>query len=712
MNDYIAVFVVALAAFVLGGYGTWLIGVFRRKKQAVSFGAPIFEDTHVAAFVWRGDFSYVTANAKANELLASLQMKGDTERFLREHFWQSGQTVAITSLCAVGTRVVSFHGRSLTLSTSIADSRNDKPLLLTFVTDAEDNDDSENELERKERYYRENTANHIKLLADIDIYTLSLTKDGDNWLVQMPFETKSALGFSEGNHLPLAAFSSRIVERYYTDIVAKIASVTSGEKDGFNMETELYVSRRGESRQFLLKAAALETPFTTPEEISFLLIDTEYQRERYSGMFGDVIDKETGLLNQKGFISGANAALAELSHATMLAVRINKLSQVQSLFGTGAAGQLLGCFSNAVTKTLHGRYVAGRMGYDTIGVLASFSSKDRVEEYAELLKDVIHEFCANTSVNSELINYIDFNVGACFRSLDGSDDVPTFYSSASVMLYIGDSREEQLCRFYEENIEREFYEREKTAKEITVALRENEYMLWFQPKINFDTWKMFAVEALIRWKHPTRGLLFPAAFLPEAQHCGMLARIDRWSLKSAFLQAKAWEKKGFSRLRVSINLSVDFLLQRGFFDIVKHTLDETGVRPEMIEFEIAETFIEGNLEGLKGVLSRVKELGITLVFDNFGAGYNSYHILEELPFDHLKIDRSLTSGIVANSEALEKIVSINETAKAFDITVLCEGIETEEQADLLCDLGVKDFQGYYCGKPMTAAMIEKNFLKI
>jgi EAL domain-containing protein (putative c-di-GMP-specific phosphodiesterase class I) len=244
-------------------------------------------------------------------------------------------------------------------------------------------------------------------------------------------------------------------------------------------------------------------------------------------------------------------------------------------------------------------------------------------------------------------------------------------------------------------------ERFRLETEIRQAVERSEFCLWYQPIVSLDTHVVSGYEALIRWRHPERGLLAPAAFLTAAEQMGLMTIIDEWALREGCRQARAWhlerpERESFS---VSVNLSAKAFGIPSLVSLVADVLHETGLPPHMLRLEITEGVAIADPERTASILADLRRLGVRVSLDDFGTGYCSLSYLQQLPVDTLKIDRSFVSRIGSGpSEIIQLIVGL---AKTLHLDVVAEGAETAEQVAYLDQLGCGFGQGFYFSEPQA-----------
>jgi diguanylate cyclase (GGDEF)-like protein len=238
---------------------------------------------------------------------------------------------------------------------------------------------------------------------------------------------------------------------------------------------------------------------------------------------------------------------------------------------------------------------------------------------------------------------------------------------------------------------------------LALALKQDELVLYYQPKVNMRTGKVVGVEALLRWQHPENGLMPPGAFLPQAEHDDLIIDIGNWVIRQALDQIAAW-KSHHLNVTISINIAARHLQRTDFVDTLKALLEaQPGARPEQIEIEILESAALENTGHVQQVMDACRELGVSFALDDFGTGYASLAYLREIPAEVLKIDRSFVNDILDDSDAMILVEGVIGLAKAFRRVVVAEGVETAEHGLMLMRLGCDIAQGYGIARPMPAA---------
>ena len=237
--------------------------------------------------------------------------------------------------------------------------------------------------------------------------------------------------------------------------------------------------------------------------------------------------------------------------------------------------------------------------------------------------------------------------------------------------------------------------------ELRKALERNEFVVYYQPKINIKTGSITGLEALVRWKHPNRGLISPNHFISFAEETGLIVPIGEFVLREACIQCVSWKALGFPPIPVSVNLSTRQLLQTNFVSTVEKIIKEAKINPELLELEITESMTM-DIDRSLGILNKLKSLKVKISVDDFGTGYSSLNYIRMLPIDRVKIDQSFIKDMILNPGNVAIVATIINMAHNLRLEVTAEGVELEEQVKYLQSNDCDEIQGYYFSKPLPA----------
>ena len=239
------------------------------------------------------------------------------------------------------------------------------------------------------------------------------------------------------------------------------------------------------------------------------------------------------------------------------------------------------------------------------------------------------------------------------------------------------------------------------------SIENEEFVVHYQPQVEIDSLQITGVEALVRWRHPQLGLLPPAQFVPLAEDTGLIAPIGECVLRAACLQGRSWQDKGFSSMRMAVNISARQFQQQDIAQMVVRILEQTGMAPECLDLELTESSIMNDADFAIKVLSGLKAMGVKISIDDFGTGFSSLSYLKRLPIDCLKIDQSFVRDATTDPDDAALVMAIITLAHNLRLTVVAEGVETEEQLGLLRLLRCDELQGYLFSRPLPAESLEE-----
>lgn len=415
------------------------------------------------------------------------------------------------------------------------------------------------------------------------------------------------------------------------------------------------------------------------------------------------VDEMTGLLNRDGFMREGKALLNHIhsradGEAAMIVFDVDKLRLINTLFGTDSGDSVVCAFADALKSIAGKGDVIGRVDTDDFALLTRLHGRNAdmvAESFAKTLPGFIK--------NDQMREQVNYYAGIC--RYDGADDIYTLFNKANLCLLT--HGENQRVSEFTSDMESRMVENEIMRSEMLDALENGQFELYYQPKVSFKTGEMMGVEALIRWHHPVKGFIPPCDFIPLAEQFGIITKIDEWGLITACRQGKAWHDMGLPDIKISVNMSQAQFVRTDVYSTVVHALSETGFEPSRLEIEVTETMAMIDVEHTVAVLNRIHELGVLISMDDFGTGYSSLASLKTIPFDVLKIDRSLVCDVNDNDTSRRITSAIVAMGKALKMIVLAEGVETDEQSKLLTDLGCDLAQGYYYSKPRPAGDIAK-----
>ncbi|MFK8067612.1 MAG: EAL domain-containing protein [Gammaproteobacteria bacterium] len=302
--------------------------------------------------------------------------------------------------------------------------------------------------------------------------------------------------------------------------------------------------------------------------------------------------------------------------------------------------------------------------------------------------------------------HVSASIGITTYPKDGHD-AETLIKNADMAMYHAKEKGKNVYSYYQESMNIAAFERLNLQNELRQALANNEFVLFYQPQVDLNNGEIVSVEALIRWRHPTKGLISPIRFIPIAEQSELIVPIGEWVLKEACKQVRIWRQAGHTDLCVSVNASASQLHRHDLKEVISETLISNDLPAEALEIELTETTISNSEEIVIETLTAIKSLGVRIAMDDFGTGYSSLSYLNKLPIDKIKVDRSFVQKITSNTTQAPIITAILAMAHSLDLPVTAEGVELQAQVDFLKDKGCGLIQGYLISHPVSADEISR-----
>jgi EAL domain-containing protein (putative c-di-GMP-specific phosphodiesterase class I) len=280
-----------------------------------------------------------------------------------------------------------------------------------------------------------------------------------------------------------------------------------------------------------------------------------------------------------------------------------------------------------------------------------------------------------------------------------------------LLCYEAKQRGRNNYQFFRHEMHARLAERQSLEADLRCALGRNEFVLHYQPKLNLQIGQITGVEALIRWLHPQRGLVYPEQFVPLAEECGLILGIGQWVLVEACKQARAWLDAGIGVVPVSVNVSAAEFGAKDFLSGVRAVLIATRVEPQNLELELTESVLMHDAEAAVATLGKLKAMGVQVAIDDFGTGYSSFTYLRRFPSDALKLHQSFVQEITADPRDAAIVSAMINIGKSLKQRIIAEGVETSAQLEFLRRQGCEEGQGYYFSRPVVAERVA-NLLKV
>jgi len=422
-------------------------------------------------------------------------------------------------------------------------------------------------------------------------------------------------------------------------------------------------------------------------------------------------DDLTQLPNRRFFIHNIQEQLGKSGQTrgklALLTIDLNRFKSVNDSLGHAVGDNLLQQVANRLVACTDDRMCVARMGGDEFAML--FAPHDDSEP-VRLSESILQELERPFTVDEGLIN-IGTSIGISQFPEDATTAEELQVTSDYAMFFAkreGKQERKSYIRRYNREMAEEFDNRLRTERDLAKAIEENQFELFYQPQFNLGENRVDAVEALVRWNHPTRGMVPPFEFITVAEESGLMPAVGQWVLNEACRQAAQWQQETKYGLRVAINVSVHQIMQPDFVPDVLSKLEQYEISPHLIEIELTESVFMGDTDWVVKSLLQLRDAGLKIALDDFGTGYSSLSQLQDLPISTLKIDRSFISKL-SNQPGVSNSVTatIASIADVLGLETVAEGVESDEQLDQVAELGIDVVQGFFYSKPVSSEDLPK-----
>ncbi len=422
-------------------------------------------------------------------------------------------------------------------------------------------------------------------------------------------------------------------------------------------------------------------------------------------------DALTGLANRRLFQEHLSLALAlagrRNSLVAVLFLDLDHFKQINDTLGHSTGDALLQVVASRVKNCVREGDTVARVGGDEFTIVLQDVKKK--EDAAVVAQKVIRTIADPVELNGHRL-YVTTSVGITTFPDDG-DDAETLLKNADNAMYRAKAAGRNTYQMSTHELSQSMHERLTLDSGLHLAIERDEFELWYQPQIDLGTMRMVGMEALLRWRHPERGLMLPAHFLSLAEERGFIVLIGDWALRTACLEAKRICDAGHPDFRLAVNLSPRQFRDESLLDTIETALRESGLPPRNLEIEITESAAMENVQLTLTLLTRLRERGVRVAIDDFGTGHSSLNYLKRFPIDTLKIDRSFVEELPERFEDAAIVRAVLELARGLDLRVVAEGVETKAQLDFLQGHECREVQGFYFAEPMPASELREFLLK-
>ncbi|MFN0185183.1 MAG: putative bifunctional diguanylate cyclase/phosphodiesterase [Aquabacterium sp.] len=414
-------------------------------------------------------------------------------------------------------------------------------------------------------------------------------------------------------------------------------------------------------------------------------------------------DSLTGLPNRSMFLGELDRAIARADRRgdgfAVCFIDLDRFKSINDTLGHASGDELLKVMARRLRGVLRETDLVARLGGDEFVVMLDGDAEPGTRAaVARKLLDAIGEPLSLSGVAVQ----VSGSIGIACHPLDG-DDAATLLKHADAAMYLAKARGKANIQFYTAELAEEATRAFEIESELRLALVRSELLLHYQPKIDLASGAMCSVEALLRWRHPERGMVSPGDFIPLAEERGLIVPIGRWVVQAACRQIRDWRSAGLQPVPVAVNLSARQFASDSLVSDITDAMRLYGVAPHEIAFELTESALMAEPERANAVLHQLDAMGMAIAIDDFGTGYSSLSYLKRFPARQVKIDRSFVKGLPGDRDDAAITQAVIAMAHSLGLGVVAEGVETDAQLQALRAMGCDEAQGYLLGRPMPAA---------
>jgi diguanylate cyclase (GGDEF)-like protein len=485
---------------------------------------------------------------------------------------------------------------------------------------------------------------------------------------------------------------------------------------GHNDETQAVRAVQEGAQDYLIKGTLDTALFTRAIRYAIerhrMLAELEQARrmEHYVATH-DVL---TGLPNRQLFIDRLGQALAEARrHGTQVAVLfldLDRFKPINDTFGHAAGDRLLVAAAHRLAECLRETDTAARLGGDEFTII--LTNVVHAEDVAKVSQKLL-ECLADPFTLEEREIFVSASIGVSLYPGDGGD-VEALLKNADTAMYRAKANGKNNFQFYLPAMNERALEWLELERSLRLALERDEFVLHYQPQFDAVSGRIVGMEALLRWRHPELGIVYPKGFIPLAEETGLIVPLGEWVLRTACAQNRAWQNLGLPPVPVAVNFSARQFQRQDPAQVVTEALQATGLDACWLELELTESVVMSDAEAAVATLKELRELGVGISLDDFGTGYSSLSYLKRLPLGKLKIDEIFVRNLMVDPNDRAITAAIVALAHSLNLTPIAEGVERPEQLEVLRLLGCELVQGYLFSRPVdpedAAVLLARNAL--
>lgn len=412
------------------------------------------------------------------------------------------------------------------------------------------------------------------------------------------------------------------------------------------------------------------------------------------------LDYLTELPNRTAFTEYLEYTLSTLKKGHILSVMyidLDNFKVINDTLGHSYGDELLIDCAERLKQAIDKNDYLARFGGDEFIILSE--NIINMWEYEEKIQTIQKVF-AQPFVLALKEFFVTASIGVAIAPKD-SDNAQSLVRNVDVALYQAKNLGKNTVSFYEASLNEKILSKMETQSELHTAIKNDEFELYYQAQVDLEQDRIVGFEALVRWNHPTKGMITPDKFIPLAEETGMIAQIGSWVLFEACKQLKEWQDMGYQDIIISVNLSARQFKDADLVETVEAAIKQAGIRPQDLELEITETIALDDITYSIDTIQRLKEIGIKFSLDDFGTGYSSMNYLKYLPVSNLKIDKSFIDTIMEDRNDKAIVSAIITLARTLELDVIAEGVENKEQLSFLREAQCNIVQGYLYSSPVS-----------
>lgn len=467
-----------------------------------------------------------------------------------------------------------------------------------------------------------------------------------------------------------------------------------------------------ENKKLMEQYRVLETAHET-SSLSYKELTSKYEelnksRDNFKKLaYSDYL---TELPNRMAFTEMLDNIMLTLRSEEIIGVMdidLDNFKNINDTLGHSYGDELLIDVTYRLKQVMDENDYLARIGGDEF-VLLTQNLTDMVS-YEEKIKKIRNVLSYPFTLSTKEY-FITVSIGIAFAPKDGKTS-QTLIKNVDSAMYAAKGNGKNTHTYFDYAFNQKLTEKIETQSELRKAIDRGEFELYYQPQMDLETMKPVGFEALIRWNHPTRGLVFPMEFIPLAEETGLIVPIGKWVLKTACHQLQEWSNAGYTDINMAVNLSARQFKDRDFVNLILDVIEESGINPNRLDLEITETVALNDMEYAIATITELKKIGINFSLDDFGTGFSSMNYLKSLPVNKLKIDKSFLDTVMEDHVDQKIIQTIINLARNLDLNVIAEGVENDDQEKFLQSANCDEAQGYLYSKPVPEEMATSLLMK-